>query len=65
VFGTPDERRILWRHMREPVLTACATQKKPMPANSFTSGGSWRTSMETKRIVATMAPATTSSTIQT
>ena len=24
MFGTSDERRILWRHMREPVLTACA-----------------------------------------
>lgn len=24
MFGTSDERRILWRHMREPVLTAGA-----------------------------------------
>ncbi|MET7245679.1 oxidase [Methylobacterium sp. EM32] len=24
MFGTSDERRILWQHMREPVLTACA-----------------------------------------
>ncbi|WP_245524164.1 oxidase [Methylobacterium nonmethylotrophicum] len=24
MFGTSEERRILWRHMREPVLTACA-----------------------------------------
>ncbi|GJD60405.1 oxidase [Methylobacterium frigidaeris] len=24
MFGTSDERRILWQHMREPVLTAFA-----------------------------------------